>query len=163
MRIPIQFPTCTLLVCALAAAACAGDADTSDSATASATPATEMAAQTGTVSLADVAGKWTVRATPESGDTTTTTYVLTATADTSGWTVTYPGGQPIPVRVRVDGDSIMTEAGPYDSVRRPGVKVRTTSVGRISGNSMTGTGVARYTTTGADSVLRLRLAGTRTP
>ena len=69
----------------------------------SATPATERAAQTGTVSLADVAGKWTVRATPESGDTTTTTYVLTATADTSGWTVTYPGGQPIPVRVRVDG------------------------------------------------------------
>ena len=36
-------------------------------------------------SLADAAGKWQVRAVPVSGkDTTATTYVLTATADTTG-------------------------------------------------------------------------------
>ena len=40
----------------------------------------------------------------------------TATADTSGWTLTFPNRKPVPVRVvAVDGDSIVTEAGPYES------------------------------------------------
>lgn len=163
MRIPISLTSYTAIVCVLTAVACAGDAGSSDSAADTATPAAQGAARTGPISLADVAGTWNLRATPESGDTTATSYVLTATADTTGWTITYPGGQPIPVRVRVDGDSIMTEAGPYDSVRRPGVKVQTSSVGRVTGNSMTGTAVARYTSTAPDSVVRFRFSGTRAP
>ena len=158
MRIPIRFTSCTAFIVALAAIGCAGDVETTDSAAGA-----SVAESAPPLTPAMLAGTWNMRATPESGDTTATTYVLNAAADTTGWTITFPGGQPIPVRVRVEGDSVMTEAGPYDSVRRPGVKVQTNSVGRISGDSMTGTAVARYTTTGADSVVRLRFSGTRTP
>ena len=44
-------------------------------------------------SLTEAAGKWQVRAVPESGtDTTSTNYVLTATADTTGWFITFTSG-----------------------------------------------------------------------
>src|SRR5438093_4781716 len=78
------------------------------------------------LSLADVAGKWQVRAVPESGkDTSATTYVLTATADTTGWLVTYPSGLKVPVQVMASGDSVMLKTGTYASQRRKGVKVKT--------------------------------------
>jgi len=53
-------------------------------------------------SLTDAAGKWQIRAVPESGtDTTATTYVLTATADTTGWDQIYvvptSGGTPVQI------------------------------------------------------------------
>src|SRR5512132_1263942 len=49
-------------------------------------------------SLTEAAGKWQVRAVPESGtDTTATTYVLTATADTTGWLITFPSGVKVPL------------------------------------------------------------------
>ena len=160
MRIITRFASLAAVACALTIAACSGDGSGEDSAAGTVSAAGDSAAP---LSLAAVAGTWNVRAVPESGDTTATTYVLNATADTTGWTITFPGGQPIPVRVRVDGDSIITEAGPYDSVRRQGVKVTTNTVGRMSGDSMVGTAVARYATTGADSVLRLRFTGTKAP
>ena len=165
MSIATRFTPLAAALCAVAVAACSGDkSDAADSAAGTTPPGADSAARARTVSLADVAGTWTVRAVPESGaDTTTTTYTLKATADTTGWTITYPGGQPIPVRVRVDGDSIMTQAGPYDSVRRKGQKVTTSGVVRVNGSALSGTSVARYQTTGADSVLRVRLTGTRTP
>ena len=162
MSISTRFTPLAAGCCAVIIAACAGDKGaTQDSAAGAVTPAAEPAPRV--ISLADVAGKWNVRAVPEAGDTTATTYVLNATADATGWTITFPGGAPIPVRVRVDGDSILTEAGPYDSVRRKGLKVTTTTVGRMDGGSMVGTAVARYATAGSDSVLRLRFTGTRVP
>lgn len=119
-----------------------------------------------TLALADLAGKWTVRSAPETGrDTTTTTYVLTATATTSGWTVTFPHRPaPVPTRVlAVAGDSVVTETGPYESVRRTGVRVTTHTVLRRQGVQLVGTTVAGYQTTGPDSVLRFRTAATRAP
>ena len=148
----------------LLVAACArSDTDaTTDSATGNV--AASDAASGAPIDLASVAGKWEVRAKPVDGtDTTTTTYVLTATSDTTGWTVTYPGRAPLPVHVIVAGDSVITHAGPYDSFRRKGVKVRTEGVFRVEGDRIVGTSVARYTTSGADSVLRLRSEGTRMP
>jgi hypothetical protein len=118
-----------------------------------------------TISLADVAGKWDVRATPESGtDTSVTTYVLTATGDTTGWTMTFPNrAQPVPIKVvAVAGDSIVYQAGPFASVRRRGVQVTTDAVARLRDGRLVGTAVAHYKTTGPDSVLRLRLEGTKT-
>jgi hypothetical protein len=56
---------------------------------------------------------------------------LTATADTSGWTMTRPAGKKVPVRVvAIGGDSIITEAGPYGSAVRKGVQVRSRMVNR---------------------------------
>ncbi|MDQ3948765.1 MAG: hypothetical protein M3282_00325, partial [Gemmatimonadota bacterium] len=112
----------------------------------------------------DVAGRWTVRAVPETGDTTAVVSQLNASADTAGWTMTLPNRPPVATRVvLVSGDSIVTENGPYESVLRKGVQVRTRSVMRLRDGKLVGNTVARYTTTGPDSVLRLRTEATRTP
>jgi hypothetical protein len=127
---------------------------------------TAAPAATPTISLADVAGRWEVVSTPQSGtDTSVTRYTLTATADPTGWTITFPNRpQPIPVRViAVQGDSIITEAGPFESVRRKGVQVTTRGVLRIEGGRLVGSTRARYASTGADTVLVLRTDGTRAP
>lgn len=115
-----------------------------------------------TVSLADLAGTWTVTAMAESSDSVLMTYELNATATSDGWTSTHPGGDPVPVRVvSVDGDSVVAEAGPFESALRPGVMVTTRTVARLQGDTLTGTIVARYDTDDADSVLTARLRGMR--
>ena len=136
-----------------------------DAATDSAGGATETPAAA-TISLADVAGKWDVTAKPESGtDTTSTKYTLNAMAGTDGWTIVFPNRpQPVAVRVvAVEGDSIVTEAGPFESVRRRGVQVTTRNVLRKDGDRLTGSTRARYQSTGADTVLTLRTDATRAP
>lgn len=115
------------------------------------------------LAAANLAGKWNMTAIPFSGDTARTTFVLNATADNTGWTLTFPGRPPVPARITIAGDSITTDVGPYESVRRKGVQVRTNSVMTLQNDSLVGTTVARYTTTGRDSVLRLRVSGTRAP
>lgn len=114
------------------------------------------------LNLADVAGKWNVTAVPASGtDTAATTYVLNATGTTSGWTITFPGRAPMPVKVSVDGDSIMIDAGPYPSVRRKGVTVSTNAVSRLQGGNLVGQSTAHFRVKTADSVLTLNSVGTR--
>lgn len=137
----------------------------STSAMASSTSSTTTATTTTTpapLNLADVAGKWNMRSVPMSGDTSATTYVLTATANTSGWSMTFPGrATPVPVKVSVDGDSIMLAAGPYSSVRRKGVQVTTYGVARLQNGSIVGSTTAHYKVKSADSVLVLSTTGTR--
>jgi hypothetical protein len=87
--------------------------------------------------------------------------VLTATANTSGWTITFPGRKPIAERITVGGDSIIAEAGPYPSVRRKGVTVTTNGVLRLQGGNLVGTNTAHYKVKTADSVLTLNTTGTR--
>jgi hypothetical protein len=132
----------------------AATGDTAASATAAATP--------GAISLADIAGKWKLRATDEV-DSTVIESELNATSDTSGWTVTLPGRKPMPVRVvAVAGDSIVTEVGPYQSLRVKGAQVTTRSVRRLEDGKLVGTTVARLRlSSGSDSVLRYRSEGTR--
>ncbi|HEX9730220.1 MAG TPA: hypothetical protein VGA37_17130 [Gemmatimonadales bacterium] len=125
-------------------------------------PAQNPPAAAATVSLTDLAGAWTVTATAGSSDSVLITYELNATATAEGWTSTLPGGEPIPVRVvLVDGDSVVAEAGPFESALRPGVMVTTRTVARLQGDMLTGTVVAHYGTDGADSVLTGRLHGMR--
>lgn len=149
----------TLACCAIALAACAKSEDMTDTAATAAMPAGPAP-----ISLADLAGVWTVRGTNMAGDSTLVTYEVMATADTMGWTITFPGQQPIPLRVvGVAGDSVMIDAGPYPSALRKGVTVRTSGAFRLRDGRMVGTNVARYDTKGADSVLMLRSEGTRKP
>jgi hypothetical protein len=154
-----------LCLCAAVLTSCAkkeeAAVDTTSMAASSTTTTTPPAAPA-PVNLADVAGKWNVRAVPASGtDTTPTNSVLTATATTSGWTITFPGRKAIPVKVTVDADSIMTEAGPYPSVRRKGVQVKTNGVMRLQGGSLVGSTTAHFQVKTADSVLVLNTTGTR--
>ena len=129
---------------------------------ASSTTTTTPPAAPAPVNLADVAGKWNVRAVPATGtDTAPTNSVITATATTSGWTITFPGRKAIPMKVSVDADSIMTEAGPYPSVRRKGTQVTTNSVMRLQGGSLIGNTTAHFKVKTPDSVLVLNTNGTR--
>jgi hypothetical protein len=149
--------------CAAVLAGCAkkDNAAVDTSAMASSTASTTTTSTSGAVNLADVAGKWNMRAVPMSGDTTATTYVLTATNTTDGWTITFPGRAPIPVKVSTDADSIMLQAGPFESVRRKGVQVTTFSVARLQSGVINGSTTAHYKTSRADSVLVLTTSGKR--
>ena len=116
------------------------------------------------LSLADVAGKWQFTNVPTTGpDTSPTPYVLTATADTTGWMIEFPSGVKVPLSVKVDGDSVVTTSGAFASQRRKNVKVRTESTMRMQDGKLVGMTTARYDTKGADSVLQLRGTGTRMP
>ena len=116
------------------------------------------------LSLADFAGTWQVRAVPESGkDTSPTNYALTATADTAGWFITFPSGLKVPIHVTVSGDSLTDKTGMFASQRRKGVKVMTEGSLKMQDGKLVGTTIAHYSTSGPDSVLRLRLEGTKKP
>ncbi|HJR36565.1 MAG TPA: hypothetical protein VJ817_16530 [Gemmatimonadales bacterium] len=122
------------------------------------------AAMPAPISLAEVAGRWTVRTMAENSDSVLVTSEMTVTADTSGWMTMIPGRPAMATRViEVAGDSIVTEFGPFESVLRPGVQVTTRSVMRLRDGKLVGHLMARYATTGADSVARLRLEATRVP
>jgi hypothetical protein len=113
------------------------------------------------ISLSDFAGTWKVRSTDEAGGNPVETE-LRATADTSGWTMTGPNRKPIPVRVvTAGGDSLVTEAGPYESFMLKGVPVRIRTVYRLQGDKLVGTTEARYKIGGRDSVAQRRNEGTR--
>ena len=127
------------------------------------TTATSMD-QPSTLNLADMAGNWRVEVAGENNDSTLVTYEMTATADTSGWTLTFPGRAPMPIRViSVAGDSVVSEVGPYESALRPGVQVSTWSVMRLRGDRLMGHTTARYAVGTADSVVQLRSRGQRVP
>ena len=156
----------TSIAVLLGAAVLAGCAKKDDAAvdTTADTAAVTAAPTPAPVNLADVAGKWNMRSVPTTGtDTTTTNSVMTATSNTSGWTRTFPGRAPIPMRVSVDGDSIMAETGPYPSVRRKGVPVITNSVMRLEGGSLVGRTTSHFQVKTADSVLVSTITGTRAP
>lgn len=128
-------------------------------------PATATAAGTMAptpITLADLAGTWKFRSVPQSGtDTTATEFTLTSAGDK--WTQSYSTGLKVPTHVSVSGDSVITDAGPFASVRRKGLQVTTHGVFRKEGDRLVGTTTAHYRTKGADSVLVLRTEGTRTP
>lgn len=120
----------------------------------------ETVATTTNVALADIAGTWDMRAVPETGDDATE-FQMEITSD--GITMMLPDRDPIVADVTTAGDSIVMDAGPYESVRREGLMTTTHSVLRLDGDRLAGTTIARYETTEADSVLRLTTEGTRSP
>jgi outer membrane lipoprotein-sorting protein len=154
----------TLYCCctAIALVGCAKSDDTTTD-TAAGTASATAAPTPAMLNLADVAGKWNVRAVPESGtDTAATTYVLTANPDTTGWTIAFTGKpQPVKIHVMAAGDSITYKSDQYASVRRKGMQVWTEGVSRMQDGKLVGTAIAHYKTTGPDSVLRLRTEGTK--
>lgn len=132
-----------------------GRADTTHSATANAAGASGV--------LRRVAGTWEMMARPTAGrDSTPTRAQLNATGDTTGWTMIL-GGQTVPLHVRVSGDTIITTSDPYTSVRRSGVRVRTTGTHVLEGDRLVGTTIAHYVVKGADSVRVFTTEAKRAP
>jgi hypothetical protein len=156
----------SLCCCATLIAGCAKKdntaADTTSTMVASTTASTTTAAPA-PINLSDVAGKWNMSSVPASGDTTPTKYVLNASGNTSGWTLNFAGRPPVPVTVTVDGDSIRTESAEYSSVRRKGVKVRTTGWWHLQNGTLTGSTTAHYAVKTPDSVMVLNSTGTKAP
>jgi hypothetical protein len=114
-----------------------------------------------TISLRDIEGTWKVRSTDERGGNPVETE-LHASADTSNWTMVGPNKKSIPVRVvAVAGDSVVTEAGPYESFLLKGVQVSTHTVNRLQGDKLVGTTEVTYQIAGRDSVAQRRTEGTR--
>jgi hypothetical protein len=94
----------------------------------------------------DVAGVWDAKSMVGPNDSVVATSVLTATADTSGWTMKLEGRDLIAMRVvAMGGDSIVTEAGPYPSILRAGLTVTVLrNVSHYKGDTMWGTFEALY-------------------
>jgi hypothetical protein len=140
---------------------CEKPADKPEDTTMGEAPAMEQESPAG-LSLEDMAGTWNVRATLNGSDKVIT-YDLVTTGDRSGWTLTFPGREPIPVRVvAVEGDSMVWEAGPFESAIRKGVQVRVSRVvARMQDGKLVGKVTATYAGQGADSVAHLTLEGTR--
>ena len=114
--------------------------------------------------LADMAGTWKVESKLEGSDKVAVTYDMVASADPNGWSIKFPDREPIPVRVvAAEGDSVVTEAGPFESALRKGVQVSTRVVARVQDGKLVGNTVARYDVTGPDTVARLTFEGTRAP
>ena len=148
---------------ALLIACTASDRDSvAESAAGAADPATGQPAGTATANLA---GTWSMTSRPMSGsDTTTARFTITATPNTTGWTLTFPGrDEPIPARVSMQGDSVLVEAGPVPSVLRQNVQVTTRTIVRRDGDRLVGTTQNRYAGAGADSVVDFRTEGSRAP
>lgn len=156
---------------ALALAACKNDgrasstadsASTADTAsTAAATAAAPTQAQA-PLRLADLAGKWKMTATNAVNDSTLVTYEMTATADTTGWSIVYPThAKPIALHVKVGGDSVIMDAGPYASTARKDAMVTIHGVVRLRDAKLVGTETASYTVKSIESMVHIKLAGTR--
>ena len=161
-----------LTLCAIALAACqntgraaASATDTASMADTAATARAKPPASTpepAPLRLADLAGKWKMVATNAANDSTLVTYEMTATADTTGWFILYPThAKPIALRVKVDADSVIMDAGPYASTARTGAMVTIHGVGRLRDATLVGTETASYTVKGTESVVHIKLIGTR--
>ena len=133
-----------------------------DTATTAAAPA-PAPAPAPALSLATLAGKWTQTAKAEGTDSVLVTGEVNATADPAGWTMNFTGRPPIPMKVSTDADSLIVDAGPYESVLRKGVNVTTHGVYRMQGDKLVGKTVAHYSVTTADSVRRIDSELTRKP
>ncbi len=113
------------------------------------------------IAIADVAGTWTAVAIPTAGDTTPTKFTLVIAAPNS-FKETFANGQVVTAKGVLAGDSVVTDAGPFASVRRKGLKVVTHSVMRKEGDKLVGTTTAHYQgVKTADSVVTLRTEATR--
>jgi len=109
----------------------------------------------------ELPGAWSVIAFRAGSDIAYVSYDMTATADTSGWTVTFPGRDPMAVRVlSASRDSIDVVLGPYPSAVRTGATVTAETIGRVVGDRIEGRFIARYDR-GPDPEVRGRFEGRR--
>jgi hypothetical protein len=149
------------ICCLVLAVACEKKTDENNMATD--TVATQLPTPP-TFSAADIAGTWNMRAIKEGTDSVLVSYQMVATGNTEGWQFKFPDrNDPIPVRVlAIEGDSVVTEAGPYPSVLRQGVQVTTHNVMRLQNGMLVGRTEAHYSgMSTADSLVFIRQEGTR--
>jgi hypothetical protein len=108
-----------------------------------------------------IAGTWAIESTVKTaaGKDTVVNSLVTATADANGWVTHLVGRDPILTRVvAMGGDSAVTEAGPFQSVARPGQTVTTHETLHFKDDAVWGTIEARYSN---GEVVKGTVKGTR--
>ena len=144
------------LFAALLLLGCAQEATEEDTDEAADTTAVEG------ISLATLAGTWNMRTTStDPSDTFVNEYQVVI--DEADWTLYFPDRDPVPATAVVEGDNIITDAGPFESVRIPGTMVTTHTVFRMEGDRLVGDVTATWQMAAGDSVAQLRTEGTRAP
>jgi hypothetical protein len=118
-----------------------------------------------TIALADVAGTWEGPVMAAGSDTVLTDLVLTATTEPTGWTMKVTNAKTPTMTtlapatsVVAEGDSLIVEVGPFQSVLRAGQQVTTHSVYRLEGGKLVGVVQATYPASGQTIMLRSVLA-----
>lgn len=137
----------TILILALMTACAPGEDAATDTAVAT------------DVSLADFAGTWDGTARAQGSDSVIANIEMLATPTTEGWSFTVVNAtnpamaSTSPARVTtIDADSLVLEAGPFQSILRPDQQVSTRSVYRLRDGNMVGVVRAVYTPAG-DTVM----------
>jgi len=117
-----------------------------------------MAASAGAQSAA---GVWNNRFMIGPKDSVIGAVLITVSDDQKTWIMKFADRPPIPGRViATGGDSVVTDAGPYPSTKRPGQSVTLLhSVSHFRGDHMTGTFEAHYS---GGLVVEGKTAATRT-
>jgi|SRR5687767_496978 len=111
--------------------------------------------------VGNMAGMWNVNVMREGSDSVATTYVLNA-MDSAAWTFTFPNKEPIPIRITgMSGDTVLSEAGPFESSVRPGVQTRNVIKTWLEDGKLVGWVRARYDVAGPDTVIVFRTEGTK--
>ena len=109
------------------------------------------------ISLVDLAGTWNMQTTStDPADTFVNRYQIVI--DEGSWTMNFPDRDPVSVTAVVDGDNVITDSEPFESVRHPGTMVTTHTVFRLVGDV-----TATWQMAAGDSVGQLRTEGTRAP
>lgn len=124
-------------------------------------PAAPAAQPTAASAKSAVAGTWAIESSVKTaaGKDTVVNSTVTASADTNGWVTHLAGRAPIPTRVvAMGGDSAVTEAGPFESVARPGQTVTTHETLHFKADAVWGTIEARYSN---GDVVKGTVKGTR--
>ena len=90
-----------------------------------------------------MAGTWDGNITAAGSDSVLVNIELTATAEPTGWTMTVTNAKDPSMKAVVpltsvvaDGDSVVTDAGPFTSVLRAGQQVTTHGVYRLEGGQL---------------------------
>ena len=124
------------------------------------TGSTVSAHAQGGIKLSDVAGTWLLKSMVGPKDSVVARGQLFMTPDGKGSTLKFPSHAAIAVRViATGGDSVVSEAGPYPSILRPGQTVTLLhTVAHYKGDTSTGTFEAHYS---SGDVVRGKTTGTR--
>ncbi len=124
-------------------------------------PAAAAGAQAAASAKPTIAGAWAMESNVKTaaGKDTVVRSLVTATADANGWVTHLAGRAPIATRVvAMGGDSVVTEAGPFQSVTRPGQTVTTRETLHFKDNAVWGGIEARFSN---GEVVKGTVKGTR--
>lgn len=109
---------------------------------------------------ADFAGEWDAVSTM-AGVADPVRSRLASTPAGGGWTITFEGRPPVPMRVSMAGDSLVLISEPYESVLRPKVTVQLRTAGVLVDGSIAGKIIATYDTPDGQEVLMGTISATR--